>query len=74
MARGKYLSFEEARKMGALKQFAKEHPSQADGPRFRRLLDVMTRGLLEGEQTSNQGSSGGYSGTQTLQDTSEDAS
>ena len=31
MARGKYLSLEEARKMkGGLERFAKEHPSKAD--------------------------------------------
>ena len=30
MARGKYLSLEEARKRGKLDQFAKEHSSKAD--------------------------------------------
>ena len=38
MAYGKYLSLEEARKLGKLKQFAKEHPSEADCGRFERLL------------------------------------
>lgn len=42
MSRGKYLSLEEARKEGKLKQFAKEHPSQADG-RFHRLLEAMAK-------------------------------
>lgn len=42
MARGKYLSLEEARKAGKLDQFAKEHPSKADKARFERLLDAMT--------------------------------
>jgi hypothetical protein len=30
MARGKYLSLEEARKSGELDQFCKEHPSTGD--------------------------------------------
>ncbi len=41
MSRGKYLSLEEARKLGKLDQFCKEHPSQADAGRFERLLDAM---------------------------------
>lgn len=73
MGHGKYLSLEEARKLGKLKQFAKEHPSQAD-ERFERLLDAMAKGLLEAEQTSDPASSEGYSETQTPRDTSEDAS
>jgi len=72
MSRGKYLSLEEARKMGKLKQFAKEHPSQAD-KRFWPLLDAAAKGLLEDAETSGQGSSASYSGTRTRQDTSEDA-
>ena len=44
MSRGKYLSLEEARKEGKLKQFAKEHPSKGDKGKFGRLLDAMTRG------------------------------
>ena len=73
MATGKYLSLEEARKEGTIKRFCKEHPSQAD-ERFAPLLDAMTRGLLEGGQTSVRDASEGYSGTRTRQDTSEDAS
>ena len=73
MARGKYLSLEEARKIkGGLKRFAKEHPSEADG-RFPKLLDAMARGLLEGEQTSDRAASEGCSDTQTRQGNSEDA-
>lgn len=30
MSRGKYLSLEEARRLGRLDQFAKEHPSIGD--------------------------------------------
>lgn len=54
MARGKYLSLEEARKLGKLDQFAKEHPAEADGQRFDRLLDAMCRGSLEDDQKSNK--------------------
>ncbi len=39
MARGKYLSLEEARNANQLDQFAKEHPSKT-GERFHRLLDA----------------------------------
>ena len=69
MSRGKYLSIEEARKANQLKQFAKEHPSQADG-RFPKLLDAMARGTLEGAETSTQETSEDYSGIQTPLDTS----
>ena len=74
MARGKYLSLEEARKAGKLERFIKEHPSEADADRFQTLLDSMTKGSARGGRTSTQGTSGGYSGTQTRQGTSEDAS
>ena len=74
MARGKYLSLEEARKgatPGAtLDQFAKEHPSQADG-RFPKLLEAMSKGTLEAAQTSVPAVSEDYSGTQIRPDTSE---
>ena len=68
MARGKYLSLEEARRMKRLDRFAKEHPSQAD-ERFSPLLNAMARGLLEGGRTSHRAASEGYSGTRTRQDT-----
>lgn len=43
MAYGKYLSLEEARKSGKLKQFAKQHPSkETRAGRFDALLDTMT--------------------------------
>lgn len=42
MARGKYLSLEEARKQKRLDRFCKEHPSEADKERFERLLKAMT--------------------------------
>jgi len=73
MARGKYLSLEEARKDGTIKRFCKEHPSKADG-RFPRLLDAMSRGLLEGEQTSDRGASEDCSGTRTRPNKKRDTS
>lgn len=46
MARGKYLSLEEARKAGKLKQFCKEHPSEGDEKEFDELFGRMTRGKV----------------------------
>lgn len=43
MARGKYLSLEEARKAGQLEQFAKEHPSEGDEKQFDRLFVKMAK-------------------------------
>lgn len=71
MSHGKYLSLEEARKSGKLKQFAREHPSQAD-ERFPKLLEAMAKGTLEAVGTSGPGSSEGYSEIQTRRGTSED--
>ncbi len=56
MARRKYLSLEEARKMKRLDRFCKEHPSEGDKKQFDRLLDAMAKGKpprssKEGEQT-----------------------
>ena len=73
MARGKYLSLEEARKMGKLDQFAKEHPSKADR-RFWPLLEAAAKGSPKAEGTSDRAASEGYSGTRTRRGTSEDAS
>jgi hypothetical protein len=45
MARGKYLSLEEARKSKWLiKQFCDEHPSKGDAEAFEQTLDAMCRG------------------------------
>jgi hypothetical protein len=52
MSRGKYLSLEEARKSGTLDRFAKEHQSEADRDRFKRLLEAMSQGVLEEAETS----------------------
>ena len=43
MARGKYLSLEEAREQDKLDQFCKEHPSEGDKETFDRLLDRMAK-------------------------------
>ncbi len=47
MSRGKHLSLEEARKLGLVKQFAREHPNEADAERFERLLEAMEKGEKE---------------------------
>lgn len=73
MGHGKYLSLEEARKLGKLKEFAKQHPSKADRGRFERLLDAMTRSSPEAGQTSDAGPSEGCNETQTRPGTLKDA-
>lgn len=52
MARGKYLSLEEARKAGKLKQFAKEHPTEGSKKRFDEMLDRMVKKPSKDDQTS----------------------
>ena len=69
MSRGKYLSLEEARKKDMLDRFAKEHPSEADRSRFNRLLDAMSRGVLEEEETSPPGRAANSNGTRTQRGT-----
>lgn len=55
MARGKYLSLEEARRGGQLTQFAKEHPSEGDAELFDRLLRAMAAGKTQSEaETSGE--------------------
>lgn len=43
MARGKYLSLEEAREQHKLERFCREHPSEGDREAFDRLLDAMAK-------------------------------
>lgn len=74
MSRGQYLSLEEARNADQLDRFCKEHPSQANGLTFDRLLDAMARGKLEAGETSSPETSEGYSDTQTRPGTSGDTS
>ena len=56
MARGKYLSLEEARKTGKLDRFCKEHPSEGDEQQWNEAFEAMAKGKPpksseEGEQT-----------------------
>ena len=74
MGHGKYLSLEEARKLGKLKEFAKQHPSkETRAGRFDALLDAMTKSSPEAGQTSGAKPSEGYSETQTRPGTLKDA-
>ena len=73
MSRGKYLSLDEARKLGQLDRFAKEHPSQSEGDRFQQLLNRAVTGSSAAPQTSDQAASAGCSGTRTPSRTSRDA-
>ncbi len=58
MSRGKYLSLEEARNKGDLKQFAKEHPTKGDAKLFDETLNLMAPPVKKqksGGQTSKKG-------------------
>ncbi len=59
MARGKYLSLEEARKLGKLDRFAKEHPSTGNAEAFDDLLDAMAKGEPPTSQTGKPKPSSG---------------
>lgn len=60
MARGKYLSLEEARKQKRLDRFCKEHPSEGDKKRFDRLLGAMAHGgLPNATRPKRKGDDGG---------------
>ena len=58
MARGKYLSLEEARKSGKLDRFCKEHPSVGDEGLFDRLLNAMAKGGPPDRKPRKTGASG----------------
>ena len=51
MSRGKYLSLEEARKQGKLKEFAKEHPTMGNKKLFDKLFNAMAKTKPKGGQT-----------------------
>lgn len=54
MSSGKYLSLEEARKAGKLKQFADQHPSTGDMDAWDQLFEAMASGKRPKEdQTSS---------------------
>ena len=78
MARGKYLSLEEARRSGKVDQFCKEHPSKGDWKLFDNALDVMAgpeaKSSSRAERTSSRGRGASCSGTRTRRGTSKDAS
>ena len=80
MARGNYLSLEEARRLSRLDQFCKEHPSEGDMNLWDRLFGAMIRGgppdsivKARASKTSSRVRDANYSGTRTRRDTSEDA-
>jgi hypothetical protein len=50
MARGKYLSLEEARKLKRLDHFCKEHPSEGDEQKFDELFERMAMNKPAGEK------------------------
>jgi hypothetical protein len=53
MEESKEMNLEEARKLGLLKRFAKEHTSKGDRDLFERLLEAMAKpkNSPEGDQT-----------------------
>ena len=78
MARGKYLSLEEARKSGKIDQFCKEHPSEGDWGVFDKTFDAMAgsdaKSSSRAVRTSSRGRGEGSSDTRTRRGTSEGAS
>ena len=78
MARGKYLSLEEARKMGKVDRFCKEHPSEGDWDVFDRTFDAMAgpdaKSSSRAVRTSSRARGASSSGTRTRRDTSKGAS
>lgn len=72
MSRGKYLSLEEARKMGKVDQFAKEQPSRGNWALWERLFAAMAPEVkkpAKDGQTSKKVPSASYSGTRTRRGT-----
>ncbi len=69
MARGKYLSLEEARKAGQINQFCKEHPSKGDWSQFDTAMDSMagpeTKSSSRDLRTSSRARGAGSSDTRT---------
>lgn len=76
MSRGKYLSLDEARRLGQLDRFAKEHPSVGDWDKWQRLMDAMAHGeppvprrKRAASGASEPAPSKGSNGTRTRRDT-----
>jgi hypothetical protein len=67
LSRGKYLSLEEARKLGKLDKFAEEHPSEGDSALFDLLIEraAGVRSSSAASGTSTRDASAGSSGTRT---------
>ena len=73
MARGKYLSLEEARRSGKIDQFCKEHLSKGGWKLFDNTLDAMAgpeaKSSSRAVRTSSRGRGAGSSGTRTRRGT-----
>ena len=73
MARGKFLSLEEARKAGKLDQFCKEHPSVGDWNEFDAMMDSIAgpeaKSPSKAVRTSSPGRGGRSSETRTRRGT-----
>ena len=78
MSRGKYLSLEEARRMGLINQFAKEHPSRGDWRLFDALVDSFAgpdaKNSSKAVRTSSRARGAGSTETRTRRDISQDVS
>ena len=78
MSRGKYLSLEEARKLGQISQFCKEHPSEGNWDMFDATMDSIAcpdaKSSSRAVRTSSRGRGAYCSGTRTRRGTSRDAS
>jgi len=76
MARGKYLSLEEARRLERLDQFCKEHPTEGDWQEFDRLMDAFAgpkaKTTSEAVRTSSRARGANSSGTRIRRGTSKD--
>jgi hypothetical protein len=55
VAQDKYLSLEEARKLGKLKEFAKEHPEKGNKPAFDKLFNAMASGTKPAKRRTSGG-------------------
>ena len=62
MARGNHLSLEEARRMGRLDRFCREHPSEGDKAQFDDALEAIASGKPPKER-KRDGDATGQTGT-----------
>ena len=73
MARGRYLSLEEARKQGKIEQFCKEHLSRGDWNLFDAMMDWFAgpeaKSSSRAVRTSSRGRGASSSGTRTRRGT-----